>query len=250
MKFDITFSPAMLPEQYEGEVCAVIDILRATTTIAAAMASGAAEIRPCINADAARREVASLPGGYLLGGEEGGYRIPGFDLGNSPLEYTDSRAVEGKPIAFATTNGTPALKRAYHGSRLPIFIAALVNASAVSAAIVALAEKIVPDGINLVCSGRHGRPSQEDIFGAGVIGGKVLDGLERAGIACGATDAARVATQYAQVNERNALEVLAGSEHGRYLKQIGFAADIEFASQIDEYDVVPIFDGARIIASR
>ena len=55
--------------------------------------------------------------------------------------------------------------------------------------------------------------------------------------------------QYAQVNERNIVQVLAGSEHGRYLCQIGFSADIEFASQIDKYDVVPIFDGARIIAS-
>jgi 2-phosphosulfolactate phosphatase len=250
MKLDIVISPALLPAEFEGEICAVIDVLRATTTIVAAMAGGAAEVRPCLNAHAARQEAKALKTGFLLGGEEKGLRIPGFDLGNSPLEYAGSRAVDGKAILFATTNGTPALSKAYQGSHLPVFIAAIVNVSTVAAAMVALTARIMPAGIRLVCAGRYGQPSKEDIFSAGLMGRKVMDGLHKAGIACEISDAASIAMQFYEVNKTRTLDVLAGSEHGRYLQQIGFVADIEFASQIDRYNIVPIFDGTRIIRSQ
>ncbi len=247
MKLDITLSPVLLPEKFEGEICAVIDVLRASTTIVAALAGGAGEVWPCPGAAAARQEAEALSGGYLLGGEEGGLRIPGFDLGNSPLEYAGSRAVNGKTILFATTNGTPALGKAYRGSHLPVFIATLVNASAAAAAMTALAVRIMPAGIRLVCAGRHGQPSQEDTFSAGLVGRKLVEGLRGKGIACAVSDAAAIAMQYHEANATRPLDVLASGEHGRYLREICFAADIEFAGRIDQYDIVPVFDGVRIV---
>jgi hypothetical protein len=72
------------------------DVLRATSTIITALASGAIEVRPCMTVEEAKVSVAKLPrDSYLLGGEEMGESIPGFDLGNSPFEYMAREVVEG-----------------------------------------------------------------------------------------------------------------------------------------------------------
>ncbi len=106
-------SVAMLPELVDDSLLAsstvvVIDIFRASTTIIHALAHGARAIHPCLSVDDAQRIAVTLPTPQrLLGGERGGVKIAGFDLGNSPFEYT-SDVVHGKDIVFTTTNGTKA----------------------------------------------------------------------------------------------------------------------------------------------
>ena len=89
MELDVVIAPTLLQEdELQGRICAVVDVLRATSTITTALVSGAAALRPCLSIDEARSGAADLGRGQaLLGGEERGERIPGFDLGNSPLEY-------------------------------------------------------------------------------------------------------------------------------------------------------------------
>src|SRR5262245_57452712 len=82
-----SFAPANLPVP----VAVVTDALRATTTTAHALAAGCLAVYPCAEIDEARRLAASLPSPVLLGGERDGRPIPGFDLGNSPGEYTPDR---------------------------------------------------------------------------------------------------------------------------------------------------------------
>src|SRR4051794_30793820 len=98
-------------EELAGGAVAVIDLLRATTTICQALASGACEVVPFLEIDetfAAADRVGRES--VLLGGERGGTRITGFDLGNSPAEYTP-QVVRGRTVFITTTNGTRAL---YH----------------------------------------------------------------------------------------------------------------------------------------
>lgn len=98
----------MPPAAVAGGVAVVIDVIRASTTITTAVANGAASVFPVESVERARERASSLGQGTLLGGERGGIRIEGFDLGNSPREYTPER-VAGHQIVFTTTNGTAAL---------------------------------------------------------------------------------------------------------------------------------------------
>jgi len=278
MTLDVALSPEALPEARKGTVCAVIDVLRATTTIVTALASGAAEVRPFRTARGARLASRALDRqSYLLGGEENGLRIRGFDLGNSPQEYRDPGVVSGKTILFATTNGTPAIRRAFELSSVPVYMAALVNLSSVSAAMAAEVYRIPssasaedhgpsatgashphptlshqgeerPNRILLMCSGREGRLALEDVFCAGLMAEALKARLGRPGIAIGLGDSALVAGAFAAANTGRALEVLRSGGHGRYLQSIGFGKDLEFASRVDLYQTVPAFDGVRISA--
>ncbi len=227
----------------------VIDVLRATTTVITALANGATEVHPCVTAAEARRRASSEDASFLLGGERKGLRIPGFHLGNSPAEYLDSNKISGRAIFFSTTNGTPALRRAYKGSTGLVYLAALVNLSAISTEIVSTAMKNAFKSIFLICAGRHGGAALEDTYCAGLIVPRLWAGLTKYGISPEPSDAAIMAADYSRINGENPLAVLTASEHGRYLESIGFAHDLEFASQIDKYDIVPYFDGKRIIGS-
>lgn len=250
MKIDVILSPRLLPEKFEGALCAVIDILRATTTITTALAGGASKICPCVDAeDAKSRAKSSGDELYLLGGEERGQRISGFHLGNSPLEYLDSNRIVNRVVFFSTTNGTPAVKRAYLGSGLPVYLVALINLSAASSILVKSSLDKSFRGILIVCAGRHGQPSIEDLFCAGLAVQRVKHGLLKVGISPDLSDCAAIALRFATANVMSPSEVLSASEHGRYLRRIGFAADLEFASQVDKYQVVPVFDGAFIVTS-
>jgi 2-phosphosulfolactate phosphatase len=250
MKIDVVLTPRLLPPRFEDALCVVIDVLRATTTIVTALANGASEVRPCITAAESRRSAKSendIP--FLLGGERRGLRIPGFHLGNSPAEYLDSSKISGRVIYFSTTNGTPALRRAYKGSAGPVYLAALVNFSAVSSVIIRAAMNNASKKIFLICAGRHGKASLEDTYCAGLIVPRLQSGLAEYGISPEPSDAAILAAEHSRMNVENPLAVLAASEHGRYLQSIGFADDLEDASRKDIYDIVPYFDGQRIIIS-
>lgn len=144
----------------------VIDVLRASTTIATALAHGATRVRPVTDVVEARRVAAALGAVAVLGGERGGVRIEGFDLGNSPLEYTRDR-IAGRPLVITTTNGTAALA-ACHAAR-EVLVGAVVNAAAVAAAARRLADAARVADVHLVCAGTDGQPTAEDLLGAGAI---------------------------------------------------------------------------------
>jgi 2-phosphosulfolactate phosphatase len=249
MKLDVVPTPTLLNSiALEGWLCAVVDVLRATSTIVAALEAGAVEIHPCLTAQEARARAALWDrGAYVLGGEEKGLRIEGFDLGNSPLEYLDNNAVPGKAIFLSTTNGTGALRLSQKASGIPVYIGALVNLSAVSSAMVRESCNGPEIGIAVVCAGLRGGLSAEDLFCAGLVIEKIQYGLVQCAIPHRLGDGACVATQFAEANKDQPLSVLRNSEHGRYLESLGFTADIEFAAQLDRYSMVPVFDGERIL---
>src|SRR5687768_10758642 len=116
------------PAELAGGVVVVIDVLRASTTITYALAAGAREVIPCLEIEEARAAAAKLPPGQaVLGGERHGLPIEGFDLGNSPRDYTPQR-VGGKTVVFTTTNGTKAMMQCRQAAG--VLIGSYVNFSA------------------------------------------------------------------------------------------------------------------------
>lgn len=219
----------------------VIDVLRASTTMITALASGAVRVIPVADVAEARRLAADAGPAALLGGERGGVRIAGFALGNSPLEYRPAR-VAGRTLVITTTNGTAALE-ASRGAR-EILVGAIVNRSAVAAAIRRLA--VPGDAVHLVCAGTDGRVSAEDVLAAGAI----IDAAAPDGSRDVLDEAAREAV--ASFRKISAAADVAGAlvaefrraPGGSNLVDLGMEIDLPVAAAIDSLAVVPRLDKA------
>jgi len=238
----VHFLPELVPTvALVASHCAVIDVLRATTSIATALAAGATSVIPCLTIEDARQRAGGFAAGRaLLAGERGGLPIEGFDLGNSPAEYTADK-VAGKQLIMTTTNGTKALLHAASAQR--IFVAAFVNLNAV---VDALADH---DQVDLLCAGTDGQITREDVLVAGAMTALLLERGEReindsAAIALDAWHRIMAHVRPARVQPR-LVEAFAGSRGGRNLLEIGMAADLESAAAIDRLTIVPEFLAAR-----
>jgi 2-phosphosulfolactate phosphatase len=217
------------PRHVREKVCVVIDVLRASTTIVAALANGCPAIIPVETPEEAR-EIA-IKRHCLLGGERNGLRIEGFDFGNSPREYAAEK-INKRPIAFTTTNGTRAM-RACASSEM-LVVASFLNGGAV----VRLLQRQARDTL-IVCAGTKGEPSIEDT----VCGGMLLDGLQAEATA-EAAEARSLWNLHKDDLPKMMKEV---SRHGRSLVKLGFEKDIDFAARVDAYDILPILQGDSIV---
>ena len=241
-QIDVYLLPALVePAELAGRVAIVIDVLRATTTIVHALANGATQVVPCLEVTEAVEQASSLAiakdGGQagtpiLRGGERAGKQIPGFDLGNSPAEYS-REVVGGKTVVFTTTNGTRAMQRCRLARR--VLIGAFVNFSAVCR------ELAGEERIALVCAGTDGHVTREDTLLAGAI---VEDAVRNCGARLRLNDQAEIAadawlTAVRGLTDRPLGIMLRDSRGGRNLIEIGQENDIEIAAQLDKFDVVP-----------
>lgn len=221
---------AATPELFRAEpgwTAVILDVLRFTTCVAAALNSGAEAILPCQTVEEA---LAGLRPGDLLAGERHSLPIPGFDLGNSPREFLPAK-VEGRRIHSTTTNGTRALRAAGRG-----FCAALVNRAAVARRLARAGSPVC-----LVCAGNRGAFAGDDWLAAGAL----IDELRRAGATLQADDAARAAESWFLECRTDLLSALARSDHGRGLVAQGFLEDLELCSRLDLWEVVPEYrDGS------
>jgi 2-phosphosulfolactate phosphatase len=234
MQLDVYLLPDLAePADLAGSTAIVIDVLRATTTIVHALAAGATEVIPCLEVEEALQHRQSLGERAILGGERGGVLIPGFDLGNSPAEYTSDR-VRGKSVIFTTTNGTRALARCRQADR--VLIGAFVNFSAVCREVVGTAR------LAIVCAGTDRHVTREDTLLAGAI----VDDLCRSA-KCTLNDQAEIAadawrTAVRVLTDRPLGVMLRASRGGRNLIETGQENDIDLAGQIDKFDLVPQLD--------
>jgi 2-phosphosulfolactate phosphatase len=246
-KIDVYLLPALVePSELTGKTVVVVDVLRATTTIIHALAAGATEVIPCLEVEEARRVAAEIRAAAILGGERGGQQIPGFDLGNSPAEYS-REMVQGKTVVFTTTNGTRALLRCRAARN--VLLGAFVNFSAVCR------ELSGKDEFVLLCAGTDGHVTREDtLFAGAVVDDLVRSAASRRGPQ--GADAPRSPTLNDQAEIaadawRSAVRVLTDrplgmtlrdSRGGRNLIEIGQENDIDLAAQIDKFDIVPQLD--------
>jgi 2-phosphosulfolactate phosphatase len=215
------------PGKLTGGIAVVIDVLRATTTIVHALAAGCTEVRPCVEVDEARTLAGTMRAGrVLLGGERGGKPLPGFDLGNSPGEYTP-KVCKGTTLVLTTTNGTRALLRAAEADR--VLLAAFVNYSAVCEQ---LGQETRP--VHIVCAGTDGAVTLEDTLLAGAL----VDYLCEVG-EVEVNDSARLAWDCFENHGRLLLAALEVSGGGANLRSLGYDDDIRAAAEVDRFALVP-----------
>lgn len=215
------------PERLRGGLAIVIDVLRATTTIVHALAAGCTRILLAAQVEEARALADSLPAGkVLLGGERGGLPLPGFDLGNSPAEYTPQRC-RGTTLVLTTTNGTRALLRAAEAER--VLAAAFVNFSAVC-------EQLRRDRrpVHILCAGSAGEVTLEDTLLAGALVDFLCEQEE-----VRLNDAARLAWDCFENHGQMLQGALELSQGGTLLISLGLEKDIRHAAEVDKFALVP-----------
>src|SRR5690554_1115604 len=130
-ELDVFFSvQTFQEEELRGKTVVVVDVLRATSTIVTALANGAKSVIPVADMGEASRISQSIDSdNYLLCGEKNGVQIEGYDLGNSPLEFTPE-VVGGKSLILNTTNGTRAIKKSVGAAE--VYIASFLNLASVT----------------------------------------------------------------------------------------------------------------------
>lgn len=240
MKIDVYFTPLGLNAgDLSGRGVVVIDVLRATSSIVTALASGAKAVVPAATSEEAVRLTANLErDGIVLAGERRMLKIEGFGLGNSPREMTPE-AVGGKTVFLSTTNGTPALVVAQGGD--PVLVAAALNFSAVAErahAVFAQRGDLV-----IICAGRERQFALEDAYTAGRLIKAVKKGVRKLAL----NDAAQVALDLA-AQQGGWRDAFAASDAARQLAEVGLGDDVTFCAQPDRVAVVPVYVDRRITA--
>jgi 2-phosphosulfolactate phosphatase len=240
MRVDVFFTPAGLgAAEVQGRIVFVIDILRATTSICAALSHGAKAIIPVGSTEEALRLSQTIGSAdVLLAGEKNCVRIPGFHLGNSPLEMTET-AVRGKTIVVTTSNGTGALL-ACQGAAA-VYPAAAVN---LSAAAERAREALEADQqVLIVCAGRDGAFSLDDAYCAGRLAAAMFGGTKpRSAL----NDAGLASLDLVRRYGSRWIRPLTYSRAGRELVRLGFRADLRAAARLDAYPILPHFHERRI----
>jgi 2-phosphosulfolactate phosphatase len=223
VRVSVLLSPGSREPVPAGSTAVIIDVLRATTTLTYAKMNGAGDVLPVGTPEEAFELRLRHPAA-LLCGEREGRPIDGFDLGNSPSEYS-AAIVKGRTLVFASTNGSLALLRARHARRR--VLAAFVNASAV------VREVAGADRVVLLCSGKLGDFCLEDAACAGWLVRRLeADGARHEGAG------ARFASSLAPPDAAAVHALVQGAAQGRYLRSLGpeFATDVEVCAALDTVD--------------
>jgi len=226
-------------EDVRGKVIVVIDVLRASSTIVAALVNGAKGVIPVEDMEAASKIALNLDSSrYLLCGEKDGKKIDGYHLGNSPLEYTRD-VIEEKTLIFNTTNGTKAITRANLAEK--IIIGSFLNLKTIVKEL-----KDVENEIILLCAGWKNRLSLEDNLCAGNIIYDLMEGT----LPEDASDGAKVAFVLYEKFKDNINNTIKTSNHAKRLKNLVNTDDVNYCSQLSIFDTLPELNEGIITDAR
>jgi len=235
VRLDVALVPALLTD-LSGQVCIVVDVLRASSTIVTMLERGAQEVLLAPTIEEARSLHQELPR-YLLCGEEGGLPPPGFDYGNSPSEFS-ALDLKGQRVILCTSNGTRAIL-ATAGAPL-VLVGCLLNATAVAST---ACKDVGGRGLDIaiVCAGEKGGTefAAEDALGAGAIVDAIVHPGQRWPSAPEMTDEARAALEYYRAQRGREEAALQETVHGRDLLALGLGEDLSFCARRDEFTAVP-----------
>jgi len=204
----------------------VFDVLRATTSITAALAVGVKEVRLFGDLDSAAQAAEAFGDGALLCGESQTVKPPGFDLGNSPGDFQKNLHA-GRTAFMATTNGTKALIAAREAQAL--FAGALVNAAAISRELIG---RQLP--VTLLCAGTRCQIALEDVLGAGAVLHHLLTDVD----AEPTGDGTMMSLQLFQLHQHSLPQVLEQTAGGRHIIAAGLRDDIPFCARLDDLPIV------------
>lgn len=233
-KIETIISPALFhlhQSDLNSSNVVVIDILRATTTICVALKNGAAELRPVSEPEDARQLAND---GWLAAAERNGSKVPGFDMGNSPQEFT-SDVVKGRKIAITTTNGTKALQMS-HGAR-NIVAGSFLNISI-------LVDFLKTDQADTVlfCAGWKDKFNLEDFLFAGAVASRLIQDFNTD------DDATKAAIDLYNGAGNQLHDYLQKASHVNRFKSLHIESDLDICLQQDAAPVIPLYNEKSIIS--
>jgi len=230
VKFFIYHTPELTPTDTLPDCAVVIDVLRATSTIATALKVGAEAVQTFSSLEELIEAGKQWPQEKrLLAGERGGAKVEGCDLGNSPLDCTPE-LMAAKRLFLTTTNGTRALQRVKLANS--VITAAMINRRA---AVNYLLEK-QPETVWLLGSGWEGGYSLEDTVCAGAIADLLM---QTENITIGNDEVIAAITLYQQW-QNNLLDLFEKASHGQRLLRLNCNEDLEYCATLDSLDILPI----------
>lgn len=235
MKADVRFTlPDDGTDDLTGVTAVVVDVIRATSTLTTALGRGARAVFPAASTEDALRLAQSLGReDTLLCGERKALPIEGYDLGNSPREYT-REVVEGKRLIMNTTNGTRAILAMEDADR--VYALSLLNLRAVAETVRGV------DRLILQCAGREGTFALEDA----VCSGLLLRTLWEYDVDIDAGDGARAAMELAGAFRPDEA-FLRSTLGGQAVAAVGLGADLSWCARMDECPVVPVLRDRSLV---
>ncbi len=220
---------------YTDSIAVVIDVLRATSVITTALSHGACEVIPVKTVEKAQWMYATMEvGTALLGGERHALRVEGFDLSNSPLEYTKEK-VWGKTLILTTTNGTKAINNIKNADE--IVLACFRNAAAVVDFLAKANKNVV-----IVCAGTEDKFSLDDGLNAGMLISLLKQKTE-----VETDDLGFLLDRYYENSKADLLAALSGCYHLQRLITLGFEDDIRFCLERNVELIVPVFADGKVV---
>lgn len=206
-----------------GKTVVVVDVLRATSVITTALYNGALDVMVKVEVEEALKLKDEET---LLGGERKALRIEGFDLSNSPLEYSREK-VDGKRIVLTTTNGTKTIHRAAPADK--IYIGSVLNGRAVGEMLAREEKDVI-----IICAGTQGNFSLDDFICAGKIIYEVLN-IKQIDM----DDFAASAYMAYRDNKKDLISYIKMASHYKYLISLGLENDIRYCFTEDIINLVP-----------
>lgn len=236
MKIDIIISADdIIESKLENKIAVVIDMFRATSVIVTALNNGCEEVIPFLTIEETLESSEELNREeYMLGGERRAVKIDGFDLSNSPLEYT-KEVVEDKKVLITTTNGTRTLTKSNSAKR--IIIAAMINAKAVADKLLEINEDVV-----IINAGTNGNFSMDDYICSGYIINEMLKVDNNIEL----TDISKTANMIYE-NNSDIISYVKEATHYSVMKSLELDNDIEYCIKKSIVNNVPEYKDGKIV---
>ncbi len=233
MKIEVCYTPQAYNLFHKDEaVVVVIDVFRATSAIVTAFYNGVSKMIPVATVQEAKEYQAN---GFMAAAERDGEMMEGFELGNSPFGYMNSK-VKGKTIAISTTNGTQAIEASRKASK--IIIGSFLNLEVVCDYLVAQKKDVI-----LVCAGWKNKFNLEDTLFAGAVVDKLTTEADFQ-IDC---DSAIASKHLYNVAKDNLYDFLSNSSHRNRLAKLDLERDIKYCLTLNLCPIIPIMEGKYLV---
>jgi 2-phosphosulfolactate phosphatase len=233
-KLEVCLSPALLHlYDFSNSIVVVIDVFRATSTIAAALHNGAAQIIPMDDVQRCIEAGLQMPNS-ITAGERDGKVAPGLQHGNSPTEYP-TNFIQNKTLLLTTTNGTRLLHQTKNSKQ--IITGSFLNLGAVCDYLLAQNADVL-----LACASWKDRYNLEDHLFAGAV----VDSIgQHFSMNC---DSARAGKHLYNTAKENLFEFIKDSSHYLRLSAYGLQDDMAYCCQINTHNVLPMYTDGKLIA--
>jgi 2-phosphosulfolactate phosphatase len=227
----VCFTPVQFPSYpHEGANAVAIDILRASTSICTAFMNGALRVIPLSSVD----ELGAYAGKAVIAAERDGIKLDCADIGNSPKYFT-RETVEGKTIAYSTTNGTHTIRLAAQCHQAAV--GSYLNFSSLCRWL----ETGMRD-VFLLCAGWKGRFNLEDTVFAGAVA-QTLINTGKFETVC---DSAMAAIDLWQLAKGNLMGYIKKAAQNERLRKINAADTIPYCHTLDQTNIVPLYSNGAL----